>query len=273
MFQTVKPRTKVSSIINIFELIYHTAVRSIRKTHRNALAALLINMLQVATFVIAFVVMFEVLGMKGARMRGDFIIYIMTGIFLYMTHIKAMGAVAGAEGPTSPMMQHAPMNTVVSITAAALGALYIQVISMFVILFIYYVGFTKFYIYDAVGAMAMVILAWFTGCAVGLVVMAAKPWAPQFVNILNTVYQRANMIASGKMFVANSLPPMMVKMFDWNPPFHAIDQCRGFAFKDYFPRNSNWEYAFWVGVVFVVLGLMLEYYTRQHASSSWTAKE
>lgn len=239
MFQTVKPRSNISSIINIFELIYHSTVGSIRKTHRNALAALLINMLQVAIFVAAFVVMFEVLGLRGARMRGDFIIYIMSGIFLYMTHIKALGAVAGAEGPTSPMMQHAPMNTVVSINAAALGALYIQVLSLFVILFIYYVGFTKFYIYDAAGAMGMVILSWFSGCAIGLVAMAAKPWAPQFVSILSTVYQRANMIASGKMFVANSLPPLMVNMFDWNPLFHAIDQCRGFAFKDYFPRNSN----------------------------------
>jgi ABC-type polysaccharide/polyol phosphate export permease len=50
------------------------------------------------------------------------------------------------------------------------------------------------------------------------------------------------MIASGKMFVANTLPPAMLAMFDWNPLFHIIDQCRGFVFNNYFPRNSNWEY-------------------------------
>jgi ABC-type polysaccharide/polyol phosphate export permease len=67
-------------------------------------------------------------------MRGDFLLYVMSGVFLFMTHVKAVGAVAGAEGPTSPMMKHAPMNTIVSIAAAALSALYIQVLSAGVVL-------------------------------------------------------------------------------------------------------------------------------------------
>jgi len=32
-----------------------------------------------------------------------------------MTHIGAISAVATAEGPASPMMQHAPMNTVIAV--------------------------------------------------------------------------------------------------------------------------------------------------------------
>jgi ABC-type polysaccharide/polyol phosphate export permease len=43
------------------------------------------------------------------------------------------------------------------------------------------------------------------------------------------VYQRANMIASGKMFIVNTRPPFMLTMFDWNPLFHCIDKARGFA--------------------------------------------
>ncbi len=38
-----------------------------------------------------------------------------------MTHIGAISAVATAEGPASPMMQHAPMNTVIAVAWAALG--------------------------------------------------------------------------------------------------------------------------------------------------------
>jgi ABC-type polysaccharide/polyol phosphate export permease len=50
------------------------------------------------------------------------------------------------------------------------------------------------------------------------------------------------MVASGKMFVANSLPGSVLVMFTWNPLFHVIDQARGFAFIDYQPRNSDLFY-------------------------------
>ena len=86
----------------------------------------------------------------------------------------------------------------------------------------------------------MVVLAWMSGIAVGLVFMAAKPWAPGPIGLLSMVYQRANMVASGKMFVANSLPPFMLSMFDWNPLFHIIDQTRGFAQLVGMPQEKLW---------------------------------
>ncbi len=256
----------------MFEVIYHSIVRSVRKTHNNAFLAIATNLLQMVIFVMAFYIMFSVLGMRGAAIRGDFLLYLMTGIFLYMTHTKSLGAVAGSEDPTSPMMLHAPMNTIVAIASAALGALYIQVLSLFLILFIYHVAFTPLVIEEPFGAFGMLLVAWFTGCAVGLVLLAIKPWFPTFVSVFTQVYQRANMIASGKMFVANTLPGFMLAMFDWNPLFHAIDQARGFAFINYNPRYSSWEYAVWVGVVLVMIGLMGEFYTRRHASMSWSAR-
>ncbi|THH34695.1 ABC transporter permease [Aliishimia ponticola] len=267
-----KPQTSIGIALNIAELIYHSIVRSVRKSHNNAFMALALNMLQVVIFVLAFYVMFMVLGLRGAAIRGDFLIYIMSGIFLYMTHTKTLGAVVGADGPASPMMQHAPMNTVISIASAALGALYIQILSLFMILFVYHVAFTPFEVDDAASAFGMLLLAWFTGAALGLVLLALKPWAPTFVQIFTTIYQRANMIASGKMFVANTLPSFMLAMFDWNPLFHLIDQSRGYVFINYNPRYSSWEYAAWIGIVLVMIGLMGEFYTRRNASLSWNAK-
>jgi ABC-type polysaccharide/polyol phosphate export permease len=167
------------------------------------------------------------------------------------------------------------MNTAISICSAMLSTLYIQVLSLFAILFAYDVLVNPDVIediHDPVGCMAMLLLAWFTGAAIGMVLFALRPWFPTPVSVIATIYQRANMIASGKMFVANSLPPAMLSLFDWNPLFHAIDQSRGFAFVDYNPRNSNWEYALIVGVVFMTLGLMGEFYTRKKASSSWAAR-
>jgi len=254
------------------ELTFHAAVRSVRAKHNNAFIAIGLNLTQTVVFVAAFYLMFAVLGMRGNAIRGDFLLYMMSGIFLFLTHTKAVGAVAGAEGPASPMMQHAPMNTMIAIGAAALGSLYIQVLTLFVVLFLYHTISTPVYIYEPIPAFAMLLLAWFTGCAVGLVFMALKPWFPTAVGVLVTVYQRANMVASGKMFVANTLPSFMLAIFDWNPLFHCIDQARGFVFINYNPHYSSWEYAFWVGIILAMVGLMGEFYTRKHASISWSAR-
>ncbi len=273
MFQSGRnPQSGFGSAIQMAELIYHSVVRSVRKAHNNAFMAIAMNMLQVTIFVMAFYVMFSVLGLRGAAIRGDFLVYIMSGIFLYMTHTKTLGSVVGSEGPANPMMQHAPMNTIIAIASSALGTLYIQLLSLFMILFIYHVAFVPLEIDDPIGAFGMLMIAWFTGVALGLVLLALKPWFPTFVKIFTTVYQRANMIASGKMFVANTLPSFMLAMFDWNPLFHSIDQARGFAFINYNPRYSSIEYPLYVGLVLVMVGLMGEFYTRRHASLSWGAR-
>lgn len=272
MFQNTRKKSTISSAITIAELIYHTTVRDIRKTHGNAFMALAVNIMTAVVFVLAFYVMFSVLGLRGAKLRGDFMLYMMSGVFLYLTHIKALGAVSGADGAASPMMQHAPMNTMISICSAALGSLYIQVLSAFVILFTYHVAIERIEIYDPIGAFGMLLLAWFTGCAVGLLFLAVKPWFPTAANLIQVVYTRANMIASGKLFVANTLPNFMLAMFDWNPLFHAIDQCRGYVFQNYYPRNTDYQYALIVGAILLMLGLMGEFYTRQYESSSWGAR-
>ena len=275
MFQKAIPRTRLGSALYIGELVYHNSVRAVRKTHGNPFMSIFMNVLQTVIFVLAFYFMFALLGMRGNAIRGDFLVYIMTGVFLYMTHVKTMGAVVASEGPASPMMQHAPMNTAIAIAAAMLSSLYIQMLSLFVVIFIYDVAFNPFVmseVHDPIGFLAMMMLAWFSGAAIGMVLLAAKPWFPTAVSIASTVYQRANMIASGKMFVANSMPGFMLVMFDWNPLFHVIDQSRGYAFANYFPRNSNWEYTFWLSIGLIMIGLMGEFFTRKHASASWNAR-
>lgn len=272
MFQQRVTQTKFQGALTVFELIFHSIVRSIRKTHNNAVIAIALNMVQVVLFVAIFYVMFTVLELRGSAVRGDFLLYVMSGIFLFMCHTKAVSAVSGAEGSNSPMMQHAPMNPVIGIVSAALGSLYIQVLSMFAILYLYHAAIKPIVIYEPLPAFAMMLLAWFTGCAVGLVFYALKPWFPGTVGVMTTIYQRANMIASGKMFLANTLPTFMLAMFDWNPLFHAIDQSRGFVFINYNPHYSSWVYALWVGIVLLMIGLMGEFYTRRHVSVSWAAR-
>ncbi len=271
MIAEARKTTSAGVALRLAEVIFHTAVRSIRKTHGNALVALFLNMMQTLVLVLVFYAVFGIFGIRGTSIRGDFLLYIMTGVFLFMCHIKAISAVLGAEGPGSPIMKHAPMNTLISVMAAALGALYIQVLSLFVVLFVYHVGVNRIEVHDPVGAMGMVLVSWFSGVGIGMMFMALKPWLPGFVQLSSQVYMRANMLASGKMFVANMMPGFMLVYFTWNPLFHAIDQARGFTFVNYVPMHSSPTYPLWVAIAGLVIGLMGEFYTRQHASLSWQA--
>lgn len=255
----------------ILTLIYHATVRSIRKGGSNALIGLITNIFQTVLLILTFWIMMTFFGMRNLGLRGDFTLFLMTGVFLYMTNIKAVGAVAKAEGPTSPMMLHAPMSTAVSIASSALASLYIQVLSVTVVLYFYHAFFTPISIEDPASAFGMLMLSWVFGVSVGMVMLAAKPWWPAGAGLASTIYSRANMIASGKMTVANTLPFTMMSLFIWNPLFHLIDQCRGYVFINYNPHYTSYMYAVYVSLGLMVVGLMGEFFTRRHASLSWGA--
>jgi ABC-type polysaccharide/polyol phosphate export permease len=271
MFQAPRRSSTTGSVLGMLELVYHSTVREVRKGHRNAMVGLLLNILQTIIFVAAFYMMFWILGVQGNAIRGDFMLYLMSGIFLFMVHTKAMGAVVKSDGPASPMMQHAPLNTLITICAASFGSLYLQLLSLFVVLFLYHVLWTPIVIDDPMGAMGMLLLAWLSGVAVGVCFLSVRPWAPEAVQIAASIYSRANMIASGKMFVANSMPGYLLAMFDWNPLFHTIDQARGDIFINYNPHFSSPSYPLYVSLTLLVIGLMLESFTRKRASASWGA--
>jgi ABC-type polysaccharide/polyol phosphate export permease len=254
------------------ELIYHVAVRNLRKSHNNAVLGLVMSIIQSMLMLLVMYVMMSLFGMRRIAVRGDFLLYVMSGVFMFMTHIKAIGAVSGADGPTSQMMMHAPMNPIISILGAALSSLYQQVLSASVILFLYHAIVTPITIDEPVGMLGMFLLSWFSGVGIGMVFLSAKPWQPEAIGIVVMLYQRANVIASGKMVLANNLAPNRRSWFDWNPLFHTIDQARGYIFLNYTPRFTSYEYAIKYGLVCIMIGLMAEFFTRQHASASWNKR-
>ena len=272
MFQYKRSQTLLGSVFTTAELVFHAVVRNIRAQHTNAVLAILLNILQIIVMASVFYLIMSFMGARVAKIRGEFILYILSGVFLYMTHIKSVSAISGVGTGNNPMMLHSPMNMTVTLLAAAFGTLYTQLTSILVILFIYSVAVSPLEIQEPGGAFAMLVLAWFTGCAVGVVFLALTPWFPRTAKILSNVYRRMNMVFSGKMFVANALGGVLLSMFAWNPLFHLIDQCRGFVFRNYFPRNTNWEYALWVGVILLMIGLLAEFYTRKQVSQSWDAR-
>lgn len=271
MFIRQKPTNRLVAAFVLIELIYHSTVRSVRRSHGNAIIGLAMNIFQTILFVAVFWFMITYVGQRSLAIRGNFVLYLFSGVFVYMTHSKTAGAVFGADGPASPMMLHAPMNTVISISAAALGALYTQVLSMLVVLYGYHVIFEPITIEDPAGFAGMLLLAWVFGIAVGMIFIAIRPWAPEAAAIIQMTWSRINMIFSGKMFVANTLSYTMLKMFNWNPLFHLIDQSRGYVFLNYYPHYTSVSYPVYVIIACMTVGLMGEFFTRRRVSISWSA--
>lgn len=251
-------------------LIYHVTVYNIRKRNRNPIMGIIVDIARSVVLIVGFLLMYWMIGVRQSPVRGDFGLYVMSGIFLYITNITAVGAVAGAGGASSALLKHEPITTAVLITSAALAALYRSVFAAMVIAGAYYL-YQPYVIDKPLGAMAMLLLAWFSGCAVGMLFLSLRPWNPSLVEILTQIYSRANMIASGKMFLANALPPFVLVFFDWNPLFHIIDQARGYTFINYTPHNSSLTYPIVVTLSLLMVGLMAEFVTRRSVSLSWSA--
>ena len=271
MFIQRQNRNMFEAAITTLALIYHVTVYDLRKDHRNAVVGLVMTILQSATFIVGFLGMYMIIGVKHSPIRGDFILYIMSGIFLFMTHSQTAGAVSGAGSSVNAMVKHGPMNTAVLISGAALAVLYRQTIAVFVMLWAYHTLMAPVHIDRPLACYAMLLMAWAYGVCIGLLFLCVRMWWPQGGKIVTQLYQRINMIASGKMFVANTLPTFMLHMFSWNPLFHMIDQTRGFAFINYVPRNSDLSYAGYVMIAVLMIGLMAEFVTRNAASLSWSA--
>ena len=271
MFVQRRNRNLVQAAFTTLALIYHQTVHTLRQTHANAVIGILITMMQSVLMVAGFLAMYWVMGVKRSPIRGDFLLFIMSGIFMFMAFNGAMAKVSGAGKSTNQMMKHGPLNTAIAMSGAALAALYTNVLSALVLIAIYHMLINPIEIENWRGTLAMLVLAWFSGSALGLVFLSIRTWFPVPGQMISQVFGRANMVASGKMFAANNLPNFMLAMFDWNPLFHIIDQTRGFVFVNYTPHNSSLSYPIYVTLALLMIGLMAEFVTRNSASLSWGA--
>ncbi|WBU63972.1 ABC transporter permease [Paracoccus aerodenitrificans] len=271
MFQQRHTRNVFQATFTTIALIYHMTVYKLRMSERNAVVGLVMVISKAMIMVAVFLLIFSTLGIRSSPIRGSFFVYIMSGIFMFMTHNAALGAVLGAEGSVSALMKHVPLNTAITISASALSVLYQQFLACAVLLLMTNTFIEPVEIDRIYPCLAMFLMAWFSGCCIGMVFRAVQPWWPKGVLMISQLYTRANMISSGKMFVANTMPTMVLNMFDWNPLFHIIDQTRGFAFINYTPHNSSVTYPIYCSLALAMIGLMGEFFTRSRVSLSWGA--
>ncbi len=139
MFEATRHRSTAGSLFATLELIYHSAVRDVRKGHRLAVVGLLLTVLQTLIFVVTFYLMFWMIGAhQTTQFHGEFVMYLMTGIFPFMFHTKAMAAVVRTDGPSlgddaSRAAEHADLDL-----RGGPRALYTQMLSLLILLFFYH---------------------------------------------------------------------------------------------------------------------------------------
>jgi hypothetical protein len=96
--------------------VYLDIVRGMRKSSRqNAVAGLKGSIMQTVISILAFHFIFQPIGIRTSFTTGDYMLYIISGIAMYITHNSAVMVMVGAEGPASTMLQLAPMNALISI--------------------------------------------------------------------------------------------------------------------------------------------------------------
>lgn len=252
-------------------LIHSQTVYNLRTEHRNAVAGLLITILQACLMVLGFFAFYLLIGVRTSPIRGDFALFLMSGIIPFMAHIRAANGIANSYNVGGNLTKHEPLNSVIIVAASALSSLYQQLLSTLVIVALYHMAINPIEFESWAGCLMMFLLSWFSGISVGLLFLGIRPWAPKAMAIITPLYMRVMMIASGKMFVANMLPPSFLRWVDWNPLFHCIDQLRGFLFINYTPHNSSPTYPIWFSFVFLVLAMLINFTTRKYESVSWNA--
>lgn len=273
MFDVNQNSSPAYKVYRFFELLYHGIVREVRKQHRSPIAGLASDIFQSVLYVIFFLFFMNVMGMRQAAIRGSEVLYIMTGVFLFLVHIRAVGAVMGTKGPLNPMNLHSSMNTLLNILSATIATLYTQILAFIIMMFAANVLFERMEIHDPKRFAFAFFVAWISGIAIGNLMLSLSVFFPKMMRIIAQMFQRLNMVFSGKFFLANTVPNSIFWMFSWNPLFHTIDFCRDAAFINYTATRTNIHHALWVTFGVFVFSFMLDHWGRKYASESWKSRD
>ena len=253
--------------LDFMELIFHSVVREVRTQSGNATFGILKEVTQIATFMLMFYLLFLFMG-RSVAIRGDFMMFLLTGIVLMLTHMKAIGTSMQASNATSAIMQHAPMTVMLSIMARAFAGLYFQFVAVALVVLVLWIVGSDLTVQNPAGLGLPVFFSWASGIAIGMVFMNVKPVAPGPMKAFSMLYRRAQMVTSGKFIPAAYMPAAMIPYFAWNPLFHCIDQARVATFVNYNSDVSNIAYPIWFTIVALTLGLMGEFWARKNLSKS-----
>ncbi len=262
-----QPKSLFFGALEFLDLIFHSVVREVRKQSGNATFGILKEVSSIAIFMGLFYMVSIFMG-RGAAIRGSLIMFLLNGIILYLTHIKAVASVRGASTATSAIMMHTPMTVILSILAKAFAGLYLQFVAVLIVVMALWLFGADLSVQNPAGLVLPLFFSWASGIAIGMLFMIFTPVLPFFIKTISPIYQRAQMFTSGKFLPAAYMPGVMVGYFSWNPLFHTIDQARVATFINYNSDVTNMAYPMWFTAVALLIGLMGEFWTRRNLSKS-----
>jgi len=245
MFEVNQKKSKLYSAFRFGELLYHGIVREVRKKYRSPIVGLVTEIVQSILYVAFFLLFTKIMGNHRSPIRGNEVVYILTGVFLFMVHIRAISAVMATKGPLNPMNLHTSVNSLLTILSASIATIYTQILAFFVVLFATNVFLERVEIFNPKGFAFAFFASWIAGIAIGNLMLSLSVFLPNLMKVVSQVFQRINMIFSGKFFVPNMIAPNIFWLFTWNPLFHVIDYSRDAAFINYTATRTSISYALW----------------------------
>ncbi len=208
------------------------------------------------SFVMIMAVMMLLRGGFGVSIRGEFGLYILSGVSLFLIHNKILSELSGPEKNRS-LMPVLAVSPGIMITGALLHTIYMQIMIMMLFsagIWVYYGGFTIEY---PMYAFWIFILCCLWSISMGLCVYSIVPvYRPVFSKLVQA-YRRIGVVTSGKMIPGNLMTGSFHGLFAWNPLYHCIDQFRGAIFVNYTPFNSNIRYPEEATAIFFAVAMFL----------------
>ncbi|MEL6426360.1 MAG: hypothetical protein AAFQ33_13005, partial [Pseudomonadota bacterium] len=164
-------RTLWEATQSFLDVLYISIVREFRSATGGAMLAFLMAIAQPMLLFAVFWIAYTILGRTGL-IRGDFLLFMMTGIFLFIVHIKAVQVMKKSGGGLSGMIFYAKTSAMLGILASAIHALYLNILAITVIMGTAYLLRGYLEVYDPAGLIGPFFFAWTSGLAVGVLFQA-----------------------------------------------------------------------------------------------------
>ncbi len=146
-------------------------MRHIHGGHKHVLVSVIYNVAQTVLLVGAFYLFATLFHMNSGMIRGDLLIFLITGVFIFNLHVKSVSSVIEVKPGGS-------------FVAASLAGLYTQIYSLILVLGGYMLLGNPVQIHDISGVGAGVMLSWLSGIGVGLTFRGLKPHSKRLAGLV-----------------------------------------------------------------------------------------
>ncbi|MEM0990575.1 MAG: ABC transporter permease [Pseudomonadota bacterium] len=254
-----------TALVAFLTLTYSLVVRDLRTEHKNASLGILISVAQPLMAGLIFYFFIMMIGGGMAKVRGDYMTFVLIGFVIFFMHVRTVGQVTNAL--REDMLNHQRLSPFLLVSVKAISSGYKIVLALLILIAMNYLLRDVYEMQDLLLFMSVMFWCWVGGVAVGIVFLAAVRYFT-WGTILQAAYIRLMFFTSGKFFVANMIPGNIRPLMDWNPLYHLLDQGRDAAFVNYTARTTSMEYPIGIFLAVLVVAMMIEHFVRTNYSQS-----